>query len=125
MAGDGSKVGLLKKSLYGTRGAALNWAEAYSDVLVNKLGFRKGESSPCRCCHVDRKLKLVVHGDDFGIEGSRDELQKLRKEIATYFEIKSEIMGDEGLVNELKLLNRILHWGEQGYSGSLTPGMWN
>ena len=31
------KVGLLKKSLYGTRDAALNWTAAYTSVLVDKL----------------------------------------------------------------------------------------
>ena len=47
LRGDGSKVGILKESLCGTRDAALNWAEAYSEVLVEKLGFTKGQSSPC------------------------------------------------------------------------------
>ena len=36
----------LYKSLYGTRDAALNWAQAYSEVLEG-MGFVKGRSSPC------------------------------------------------------------------------------
>ena len=44
--GDGSQAGLLRKSLYGTRDAALNWANTYCRVLVDKLGFKKGASSP-------------------------------------------------------------------------------
>ena len=34
-------VGLLEKSLYGNGDAALNWSEAYTDVLVN-MGIREG-----------------------------------------------------------------------------------
>ena len=34
----------LKKSLYGTRDAALNWSQAYSEVL-EKIGFVEGKSS--------------------------------------------------------------------------------
>ena len=41
------KVGLLQKSLYGTRDAALNWTTAYTSVLVNKMGFVQGKSTPC------------------------------------------------------------------------------
>ena len=36
----------LHKSLYGTRDAALDWAQAYLEVLEG-MGFVKGRSSPC------------------------------------------------------------------------------
>ena len=39
-------VGKLEKSLYGTRDAALNWAEAYMKVLI-AMDYKKGLSSPC------------------------------------------------------------------------------
>ena len=107
--GDGSEVGLLKKSLYGTRDAALNWANAYSRVLVDKLGFRKGASSPCSFWHEGRGLRLAVHGDDFVVEGSRAELLALKDDLAAEFEIKWELLGrDEGEVRQLRLLNRVL-----------------
>ena len=38
--------GKLEKSLYGTRDAALNWAEAYTKVFI-AMGYKKGLSSPC------------------------------------------------------------------------------
>ena len=34
-------VGKLEKSLYGMKDAALNWAEAYTKVLV-AMGYKKG-----------------------------------------------------------------------------------
>ena len=107
--GDGTNVGLLRKSLYGTRDAALNWANTYCNVLVNKLGFRKGSSSPCSFYHAARGLKLAVHGDDFVIEGQLKELLTLREQLAKEFEIKWEILGSgEGQVRQLRLLNRVL-----------------
>ena len=67
--GDGTKVGLLRKSLYGIRDAALNWAEAYTEVLVDKLKFQKGAGSPCSFSNPSRDLKLVVRGGDLVVEG--------------------------------------------------------
>ena len=43
-------VGKLEKLLYGTRDAALNWAEAFTKVLIS-TGYRKGLSSPCSFHH--------------------------------------------------------------------------
>ena len=54
----------LHKSLYGTRDAALNWAQAYSEVLL-AMGFVKGASSPCSFFHQAWDIRTVVHGDDF------------------------------------------------------------
>ena len=67
--GDEDKGGLLLKSLYGTRDAAFNWTAAYTSVLAEKLGFVKGESSPCSFYLPKRQLLSVVHGDDFDTEG--------------------------------------------------------
>ena len=64
LPGDGDVVGLLCRSLYGTRGAASNWAEAYT-VVWEGLGFVKGSSSQCSFYCVKRKLRIAVHGDDF------------------------------------------------------------
>jgi hypothetical protein len=58
----------LHKSLYGTRDAALNWSQAYSEVL-QKMGFAKGSSSPCSFYHKELAIRTVVHGDDFMSEG--------------------------------------------------------
>ena len=61
-------VGKLEKSIYGTRDAALNWAEAYTKVVI-AMGYKKSLSSPCRFHHDGWDLSTVVHGDDFFIEG--------------------------------------------------------
>ena len=64
------KVGLLLKSLYGTRDAAMNWTATYTSVLVNKMGFRQGRSTPCAFFNEELGIRTVVHGDDFLSEGS-------------------------------------------------------
>ena len=40
--GEEDMCGLLLKSLYGTRDAAANWAEAYTRVLTEEFGLRQG-----------------------------------------------------------------------------------
>lgn len=49
--GEERMCGLLKKSLYGTRDAAHNWASAYTAVL-ERVGFEKGITSPCSFWHM-------------------------------------------------------------------------
>ena len=56
--------GELQFSMYGTRDAALNWAEAYGSHLM-ELGFEKGMASPCLCWHPTKTLKTLVLGDDY------------------------------------------------------------
>ena len=55
--------GLLKRSLYGTRGVAQNWGGSYME-LMDTQGFIKGKASPCSF-EPKRNLRCVVHGDDF------------------------------------------------------------
>ena len=60
----GKVCGKLNYSLYGTRDAASNWEEHYTQVLVD-LGFTQGLSSPCVFHHDKRDITTVIHGDDF------------------------------------------------------------
>ena len=62
-------VGHLRMSLYGTRDAAMNWQEEIAKLLVGD-GFRRGVYNPCLYWHPIRKVKALVHGDDFASVGS-------------------------------------------------------
>ena len=62
--GGEGKCGRLNVSMYGTRYAALNWAEEYAQKLV-KAGFRRGISNPCLFWHGNKKVTIMVHGDEF------------------------------------------------------------
>ena len=66
---DKTKVGLLKRSLYGTRDAPSNWEHAIKDVMES-IGFNQGVSNPCLYVHDEFSLRCNVHGDDFTVVGS-------------------------------------------------------
>ena len=114
---------LLGKSLYGTRDAAFNWTHSYTTAL-ERLGFVKGSSSPCSFRHEDRRINLVVHGDDFLSEGEAQELRWFDIELRKHFELKTEVLGPDvknGEVQEIRLLNRILTWSDKGIVWEADP----
>ena len=78
--------GLLVKSLQGIRDAAQNWEATYSRLLVSN-GFTQGMSTPCMFYHRGRKLRIVVHGDDFTLLGSEGDLEWFRSMIQKSFEV--------------------------------------
>ena len=112
--GDERRVGKLHLSLYGTRDAAQNWAAAYTSHL-QKLGFRQGRASLCNFVHVKRNIALTVHGDDFLVVASLEQMRWLEAQFQRQYEIKSTIIGPEAeLAQELQILNRTIRWAEDG-----------
>ena len=106
--------GLLEKSLYGTRDAALNWSEAYTQALL-ELGFAKGEANPCSFVNAEAGLETVVHGDDFLTIGPEDALQWFDAELAKRFKVKSILMGPKAHhTKQARFLNRIVTWEPEG-----------
>ena len=67
-------VGLLKKSLYGTRDAPSNW-EATIRRIMKVLGFTQGRSNSCLYYHPTRHIRVEVHGDDFTGLGTKEHLE--------------------------------------------------
>ena len=61
--------GRLNVSLYGTRDAASNWENTYSDALIS-AGFVPGISSPCTFYHPVYDIRVVVHAVDFTFLGT-------------------------------------------------------
>ena len=107
----GRVCGRLNYSLYGTRDAASNWEECYSQALI-ELGFKQGLSSPCVFFHPTRNISTVVHGDDFTSLAVESELLWLRDSLKHKFLIKDRgILGPESHdLKEIRLLNRIIAW---------------
>ena len=101
-------VGRLNLSLYGTRGAAQNWAVEYTRTL-RAAGFEPGRASPCNCVHKTRGLALTVHGDDFTATGPIEDLAWLEEVFRRRYDIKATILGpDTHQAQEVKLLGG---WG--------------
>ena len=114
---DGSDIedcGRLNVSLYGTRDAARNWEEAYSDVLTS-AGFARGKGCPCTFKHKLRGIRVVVHGDDFLCGASTAQLHWLKQVMMRKFECKPKIMGAApSQWKEIVVLNRRLKWTRAG-----------
>ena len=55
-------VGLLKKSLYGTRDAAANFQLEVARFM-SKTGFARSRYNPCLFYHPGRQVPCLVHGD--------------------------------------------------------------
>ena len=73
MGADAGKVGLMKKSMYGTRDAASNWS------VTGKVTSRNGDSnwdSARRICfnHKENRASGLTHGDDFVLTRANREI---------------------------------------------------
>ncbi len=80
--------GELDKSMYGTRDAALNWEWEYTEFMTKQGGFKKGRASPCIFKNEEKGMCAVIHGDDFTILGSEEDLDWLKEKSIRRFEIK-------------------------------------
>lgn len=106
-------VGELVKCMYGTRDAAQGWEAAYCRALED-LGFTRGKASPCVFQHRDRRICIVVHGDDFFAVARSDDLAWFERSLLGKFEgkVKGRLTSPG---DELRILNRIARRTESGY----------
>ena len=108
--------------MHGTRDAAINWHDEYSQQLITN-GFVQGASSPCTFYHPQRKLRTVVHGDDYISVGHGENLKWLESCLKTRYEIKTKMLGPhDHHEQEVKVLNRIIIWGQNGLGYDADPG---
>ena len=107
--------GKLRKAMYGTRDAAQNWEHAYMEFLEN-TGFSSGIATPCVFHNRDRDIRAVVHGDDFTVLASENQLDWFRGEIAKRFEVKFRgRLGPEPTDDKaIRVLNRVVEWTANG-----------
>ena len=59
--GDETKCGKFNVSMYGGRGAALNWQQHCCKHL-GSIGFTQGKATTCAFNHADAGIKLFLHG---------------------------------------------------------------
>ena len=120
--GEEGMCGKLNYSMYGTRDAAQNWQEEFSQQLVSK-GFTRGAASPIVFHHESRGIRTLVHGDDYVSVGMPGQLQRLEEQLKSKYQIKTQLLGPgEGHLRELKIYNRILIWsGSRGLTYEADP----
>ena len=66
--GEENMCGRLNYSMYGTRDAAANWSDEYTQRLI-EMGFTVGKATRCVFYHEQRGLRAYVHGEDFVVVG--------------------------------------------------------
>jgi hypothetical protein len=112
----------LRRCLYGTRDAPARW-EAYLTSELAKMGFTRGQASPCCFHNAKTEVQCVVHGDDFVFVGKGEDLAKIEKQMQAGFLIKlmGRLGGDADDCKELCILNRVLRWMPEGIRYEADP----
>merc|ERR1711978_399656 len=77
----------LRKAMYGTRAAANSWAKEYTTKLLG-WQFKRGRSTPCVFYHSERRLRVMVHGDDFVSLGPAEEVKWFHEQMQDAYEVK-------------------------------------
>ena len=111
--GQEQMCGRLNFSMYGTRDAAQNWYEEYSQHLLN-MGFSQGLATPCVFYHREKGIRTYVHGDDYVSTGKTENLQWMEARLEEKYQIKTQLLGPEkNQEKEVRILNRIVTWDQQ------------
>ena len=107
--------GRLLKSMYGTQDAASNWEDCYMD-FAREICFNSGIASPCVFKQKTRRLWLTVHGYDFTLLGSEEDLDWFQKELKAKFEVKVRVRLGPGADDSkaIRVLNPIVEWTRDG-----------
>ena len=120
--GEEQLCGKLRFSMYGTRDAAQNWHQEYTQQLLN-VGFEQGKASSCIFYHPQKNIRTYVHGDDYVSRGQLDSLKWMRARLEEKYQVKTQLLGpNEGQCQQLKILNRVVEWhGQRGIAYEADP----
>ena len=82
-------------TLYGMRTAAFNREKEYSNT-VEMVFFCPGRATVVAFHHAEREVRIVVHGDDFVVEGKQSDLEWVLDVLASKYILKVKgILGPE------------------------------
>ena len=114
LPGEEHLCGRLRMSMYGTRDAARNWEERYTQVLLDN-GFEQGKVCPCAFVHPSRAIQVTVHGDDFTAVCDDEGVAWLKNILGAHFEVKVNVLGlGKGCTGEITVLNRKITINQDG-----------
>ena len=120
--GEERMCGELRLSMYGTRDAAQNWYNEYSQQLI-RMGSIQGTSSPCTFYNPARRIRTYVHGDDYVSTGLPENLNWMKRELEKKYQVKTQMLGlDKDQLSQVNILNRIVSWeGARGFVYEVDP----
>ena len=83
----------------------------YSNTL-EMVGFCPGRATVVAFYHAEREVRIVVHGDDFVVEGKQSDLEWVRDVLAAKYILKVRgILGPEqGDQKSIVVLGRVVDW---------------
>ena len=98
-------------ALCGMRTAASNWEKEYSKTL-EEVGFHPGRATAVAFFHPTRDIRIIVHGDDFVVEGQQSDLDWVRDVLAAKYLLKVRgILGPEPCDQKrIVILGRVVDW---------------
>ena len=121
---DESKVGLLLRSMYGCREAGVKWEFAICQVMI-AIGFVQGRASPCLFRHLEKQLRVWVHGDNFVPLSYIVNVTWFCVKLQEFWVVTNqEIIGPPGYhdcVQSIRVLSRIVEWTPDGITGEAGP----
>ena len=107
-------VGLLQKSIYGTRDAAANFQREVKFMREHR--FVVGAYNVSFVYFRQRGLRVMVHWDDFISTGSRESLSWIKCRLEERFEVKITLIGHRsGEAPEGRVLNRVIRACSAGW----------
>ena len=110
-----SKVGILRKAMYGTRDAPLLWGKTVKRTMES-IGLKSSALDPCVYHHAEKELFVVVHVDDFLISGNPEAMTWLTTELEKQYDLKKKTIGpNQNEEHELKYLNRVISWDTDNF----------
>ena len=96
--------------MYGTRDAAQNWFEEYSNQLCS-VGFKQGRATLCIFHHPERSIRTMVHGDNYVSVGRLEDLKWMKTTLESKYQVKTQILGPQNEhEKQVKVFNRIITW---------------
>ena len=115
---DPTKVGRLKKCLYGVRDAGQNFEMRVCEVS-EEAGSTRGMHNPCVFNNVERAVSYLHHGGDFILGGRRSQCQWIADQIGKVFIVKNRgCLGPRHYDKKsMVILHRELRWIDQGEPG--------
>ena len=108
-------IGILQKSMYGTRDAGANWEKEFTDCMATGK-FEQGKACPNIYWHEEKDILLVCHGDDAHALGDDDAQEYVQKIMKERYEVKTRAILGTGPSDDREgtFLNRIVRICDDG-----------
>ena len=111
-ASEVGKCARLLFTLYGLRTAPSSWEKEYT---MEEAGFVTGLATACAFFHKEKNIRVVVHGDDFVIEGAECDLRWVEATLREkYIVMMRAMLGPERTDDKVAdILNGVVEWKDE------------